>query len=360
MLTLPGLIDIHTHLREPGALHKEDFGSGTRAAAAGGFTAVCCMPNTRPPLVDDAALQLAEQGAQDKTICDYGIHLGAGADNITTAPALAPRTTGLKLYLDATFGPLLIKDLTVLRAHLATWPRTRMILAHAEEYTLGALLACAHLENRPVHICHVSRRSEIELIRDAKMKGWQVTCEVAPHHLCLSTGDILRIGAKRAEVRPVLATPDDQAALWANLDSIDCIATDHAPHLLSEKDSDGVPGFAGLETSLPLMITAIHAGKLTIDQLIDKMAIAPRRILGLPLPDPADTYVEVDENQQYTITNEATISRCGWTPFAGMTVTGQVRRTILRGQVIYDAGQIGDARFPAPPGFGHNLAGQIG
>lgn len=349
-LRLPGLIDPHVHLREPGATHKEDFGSGTRAALAGGITMVLAMPNTQPPLIDDASLKLAELSAVEKAVCDYGIYLGASGDNIDTAASLAPRTAGLKFYLDATFGPLLIKDLATLREHVARWPKDRPIACHAEQMSLAAVLTVAQLENRTVHICHVSRRSEIELIRDAKMRGIAVTCEVGPHHLFLSEADIPRLGSGRCEVRPRLATPDDQAALWANMDVIDCIATDHAPHLLSEKDSaNPPPGFPGLETSLPLMLTAVHEGRLTLDALIDKMHTAPKRIFNLPAQ--LDTWIEIDVDAAWTIRHETTISRCGWTPFDGNTVRGRVQRVTLRGELAYDNGT-----FYAHPGTGRNLA----
>lgn len=348
-LRLPGLIDPHVHLREPGATHKEDFDSGTRAALAGGITMVLAMPNTQPPLIDSDSLALAETAAAQKAVCDYGIHLGASPHNIDTAAALADRVTGLKLYLDATFGPLHLTDLRVLREHFARFPHDRPILCHAEDRTLAAVLAIAYLEGRSVHICHVSRRAEIELIREAKMRGIAVTCEVAPHHLYLSQDDISRLGAGRSEVRPRLATPDDAAALWANMEVIDCIATDHAPHTLAEKDSAAPPpGFPGLETSLPLMLTAVHDGRLTLDDLIDKMHHAPRRIFSLP--EQPDTWIEVDTDAKWVVP-EQMVSRCGWTPFAGMTVRGRVKRVVLRGAAVYD-----ETQFTVEAGTGRNVA----
>lgn len=246
-LRLPGLIDPHVHLREPGAIHKEDFESGTRAALAGGVTMVLAMPNTQPPLIDAASLALAKDAAEKKALCDYGINLGASGENVETAAALADQVSGLKFYLDATYGPLHLHDLGVLREHFARWPKHRPILCHAEERTLAAVLMIAHLEDRSVHICHVSRKDEIELIRDAKEKGIQVTCEVGPHHLFLSQDDIPRLGPGRSEVRPRLTTKADQQALWDNMDMIDCIATDHAPHTPTEKDSSTPPpGFPGI------------------------------------------------------------------------------------------------------------------
>lgn len=348
-LRLPGLIDPHVHLREPGAIHKEDFESGTKAALAGGFTTVLAMPNTSHPLIDDQSLSLAETAAAQKAVCDYGIHLGASPQNIETAASLAPRSSGLKLYLDATFGPLHLTDLHIIREHFGRWPHQRPILCHAEDRTLAAILMVAYLEKRSVHICHVSRRSEIEMIRDAKMRGLDVTCEVGPHHLYLSTDDIPRLGAGRSEVRPRVATPDDVVALWANMDVVDCIATDHAPHTLEEKDSaTPPPGFPGLETSLPLMLTAVHDGRITLDDLINKMYHNPRRIFNLP--EQSDTHIEVDVDGEW-IVPEKGVSRCGWTPFAGMSVRGQVRRVVLRNQMVYEEGS-----FFVSPGSGRTVA----
>lgn len=338
-IRLPGLIDPHVHLREPGGIHKEDFETGGRAALSGGITMVGAMPNTQPPLIDHASLSMAEEAGAARAVCDYGIYLGASPNNIVKASSLANRTLGLKLYLDTTFGPLRMGDLRTLREHFARWPKERPILAHAEGRTLAAVLMCAYLEKRSVHICHVSRRDEIELIREAKMQGIQVTCEVTPHHLCLTSEDGETIGRGRREVRPALTSKDDQNALWANLDVIDCIATDHAPHTLAEKDSPNPPpGFPGLEWSLALMLTAVDLDMLTLDDVRVRMYDNPQRIFDLP--QQADTWVEVDPDMQWIARREEVISRCGWTPYEGWTFTGRVVRTVLRGATVYENGKL--------------------
>ncbi len=185
-MILPGLLDPHVHLREPGATHKEDWDSGTAAALAGGFTTVLAMPNTQPPITDAAALDLALRAAQAKARCDYAQYLGAGADNTETAANLASRTAGLKLYLDQTYGPLRLDDMTLWMEHFQRWPRHLPIVAHSESRTMAAVILLAAIYDRPVHIAHVSLREEILLIRAAKERGLQVTCEVAPHHLFLT------------------------------------------------------------------------------------------------------------------------------------------------------------------------------
>jgi carbamoyl-phosphate synthase/aspartate carbamoyltransferase/dihydroorotase len=345
-LRLPGLIDPHVHLREPGGIHKEDFDSGTAAALAGGFTAVLAMPNTSPPLTDGPSLETALGAARAKARCDYGVFLGAGGGNQHLAAALAPRCCGLKLYLDQTFGPLQLDGLGQAVAHLRRWPADRPVAAHAEGRSLALVLLLAGLLDRPVHVCHVSQAAEIRLIRLAKERGFPVTCEVTPHHLFLTQGDLT---GGRAEVRPPLATELDRQALWENLDVIDCFATDHAPHTLAEKDGPNPPpGFPGLETALGLLLGAVRQGRLTLDDLIARCHTNPRLIFGLP--QQPETWVELDPETEWEVRAVDLHSRCGWTPFEGLRLRGRVRRVQLRGAPAYD-----DRRLLAAPGYGENL-----
>lgn len=353
MLRLPGLIDPHVHMREPGAAHKEDWGSGTQAALAGGFTTVLAMPNTNPPVVDADTLELAVSAAGSKAYCDYAQYLGAGPDNVQSGAALAPRTAGLKMYLDQTFGPLRLDDMTIWMDHFATWPKDIPIVAHAEGRSIAAVILIAQLFDRSVHIAHVARREEIILIREAKEKGLKVTCEVGPHHLFLSEADFAvyggRLSGGRAEVRPRLATPADQQALWENLAYIDCIATDHAPHTLQEKDGENPPpGFPGLETALPLLLTAVHAGRLSLEDIIARCYTNPRQIFHLP--EQPETWVEVDLDAEWEIHARQMFSRSAWTPFEGVQVRGRVSKVVLRGQVAFQDGVI-----IARPGSGRNV-----
>jgi carbamoyl-phosphate synthase/aspartate carbamoyltransferase/dihydroorotase len=214
---------------------------------------------------------------------------------------------------------------------------------------MAAVILMAAIFDRPVHIAHVSLREEILIIRAAKERGLKVTCEVTPHHLFLSQADIPSIGQKRSEVRPDLALPDDVQALWENLDVIDCFATDHAPHTLQEKDGDKTPpGFPGLETALPLFLTAIHQGKLEISDVILRMHTNPKQIFHLP--EQPDTWVEVDPDVSWEIRANQMRSRCAWTPYEGRSVTGKVQRVVLRGVDVYRDGQV-----LAQPGFGQDL-----
>ena len=353
MLRLPGLIDVHVHMREPGATHKEDWDSGTQAALAGGITCVLAMPNTHPPVTDAQTLALALEPASQKARCDYAQYLGAGPGNALTASTLAPRVAGLKMYLDQTYGPLRLDDMTLWMEHFAHWPSGAPIVAHAESRSMAAAILLSQLFDRPLHIAHVATREEILLVRAAKDKGLKITCEVAPHHLFLSQADLAenggRLASARGEVRPRLATPADQQALWDNLDVIDCFATDHAPHTLAEKDGPTPPpGFPGLETALPLLLTAVHAGRLTLEDVVARCYTHPRRIFNLP--EQPDTWVEVDPEASWQITAARTFTRSGWTPFEGLPVTGRVIRVMLRGAAAYE-----DGKILALPGSGRDL-----
>jgi carbamoyl-phosphate synthase/aspartate carbamoyltransferase/dihydroorotase len=352
VLRIPGLVDPHVHLREPGATHKEDLSSGTAAALAGGFTCVLDMPNTTPPTVDAASVAAKRARASQQVRCDYGLYLGATTANIESAASLAPQVAGLKMYLDQTFGTLRMDSLAALIAHAERWPATSPLLCHAEGRTAAAAILAAHLAGRAIHICHVSRQEELDCIRKAKERGIAVTCEATPHHLFLSTEQIAALGAGRAEVRPRLATAADRAALRANLAVIDCFATDHAPHTLAEKDSaDPPPGFPGLETALPLYLALVHEGLLTLEELLDKTLYAPRRIFGLP--EQPDTWVDIDPDEPWTIRGAAQQTRAGWTPFERWTVRGRIQRVVLRGQEVVRDGQV-----LAEPGSGHLLLPQ--
>jgi dihydroorotase len=353
-MQLPGLIDVHVHLREPGGEDKEDIATGTAAALAGGVTLVLDMPNNYPPAVDASSLTHKGQLVAGKARCDVGLYVGATESNAAEAARLAGQAAGLKIYFDQTYGPLRMRSLASLVAHFRTWPSHRPIAVHAEGLSAAMAIGLARSFGRRLHLCHVSLASEIALIRAAKASGADLTCEVAPHHLFLTQGDASRLGPF-GSMRPPLATESDRAALWANMDVVDCIATDHAPHTRAEKEGENPPpGVPGLETLLPLLLTAVAEGRLTFERLIELTHEAPRRIFGLP--DQPETWVEVDTRARYTLSDEGLHTRCGWTPFAGTTVQGRVRRVVLRGQVAMADGQIqvlpGTGRLVVPNGYG--------
>jgi carbamoyl-phosphate synthase/aspartate carbamoyltransferase/dihydroorotase len=346
---LPALVDVHVHVREPGATYKEDWDSATAAALAGGISAILAMPNTQPAITDEARLAVTQQAAETKARCDYAHYLGGSVDNAQPAAALAGQVAGLKLYLDQTYGDLKLDRVEDWEPHFAAWPPDSPLCVHAEGATMEAAIQLAARHQRPLHICHVSRQDEIEMIRVAKERGQALTCEVTPHHLFLCEDDIPALGAGRAEVRPRLATAADRDALWANLDVIDCFASDHAPHTLEEKDGPNPPpGFAGLETMLPLLLTAVSQGRLTLEDLTLRLSDQPRRIFGLPAV--VDSYVEVDLEARNELQAVEMHGRCGWTPFEGHPVQGRVQRVVLRGTTVF-----ADGRVLAAPGSGRNL-----
>ncbi|HEX5838672.1 MAG TPA: amidohydrolase family protein [Anaerolineales bacterium] len=349
MLKLPGLIDPHVHVREPGQTHKEDWDSATQAALAGGVTTILAMPNTKPPIFDASTLELALEAARRKARCDYAQFVGAGPANAGILPGLAPQAAGLKMYLDSTFGELRLDDMALWMPHFEKYPKDFPIVLHSESRTMAAGILFAVIYDRPVHIAHISLKEEILLIKAAKEKGIKITCEVCPHHLFLTGEEGGEIRGGRQEVRPHLATQEDVNALWQHMDAIDCFATDHAPHTVAEKDSeDPPPGFPGLETLLPLLLTAVDDGRLTMDDILQKSVINPRRIFHLP--EQPESWIELDEDATYEIHAADQFTRCGWTPFEGWKVKGRVRKVVLRGRTAFEEGKIG-----VEPGYGRDI-----
>jgi carbamoyl-phosphate synthase/aspartate carbamoyltransferase/dihydroorotase len=337
-LTLPGAIDVHVHLRSPGQEHKESVASGTAAALAGGVTCVLAMPNTRPPITDRDRLAVARQRYGEQSRCDVGLFVAATSRNPNRVRETAAHAVGLKIYMGHTFGGLQVRSLTNLMAHFRNWPRERPVVVHAEGRALAMAVGLAWAFGQRLHVAHVSRTDEIGLILAAKQRYAALSCEVTPHHLWLTRDDVPRLGGLGI-VRPPLAAPRDRDALWRALPAIDCIATDHAPHTRSEKaDLRPPPGVPGLETMLPLMLTAVDAGRLDVDRLIEMTHSAPRRLFGLPAQP--GTHVEVEVGPAWVLPESGFKTKADWSPFSGMTVTGRVIRTTLRSLPAYAEGEI--------------------
>jgi dihydroorotase len=369
LLVFPGLIDPHVHLREPGGEHKEDFNSGTRAALAGGFTTVLAMPNTQPSITDRDTLTRALRLAASKAVCDFGLFAGATAANAEEVAGLET-AVGLKLYMGSSTGSLLVADLAGQAAHFERYPG--VIAAHAEDeeaiayfaargqrrpplcaaLAVARALALAEHFQRRLHVCHVSTAHELALIREAKARGVPVTCEATPHHLFLTTDDEARLGPL-GRMNPPLRSREDVEALWVNLDIVDCLATDHAPHTLEEKRSPAPPsGVPGLETALPLLLTAAHAGKIALSAIARLMAEGPAAVFDLArkgriAPGYDADLTIVDANAEWTIGEQPLFTRCGWSPFEGRKVKGRVEQVFLRGQEVYAHEEI-----LAEPGYG--------
>jgi dihydroorotase (multifunctional complex type) len=383
LLAFPGLIDPHTHLREPGGEHKEDFYTATCAALAGGVTTVFGMPNTNPALIDVPSLDHALALANDKAVCDFGLFLGATNNNATLKrdnPGL--RECGLKIYMGSSTGDLLVDGFAGQFAHFEHYPHERVIAVHAEHEAAVRFFdargqrrppICAELEtaravtlaehvHRRLHVCHVSTRREVEIIAAAKARGAPVTCEFAPHHLFLATDGGWRpdpaAGVPDAyfEMNPPLRIQADVDYLWANLAAADCIATDHAPHTIAEKAAAKAPmGMPGLETMLPLLLSAVHAGKLTYSDIARLCCEGPARVYQIahkgkiaPGFDADITLVAPDE--RWVIGERPVYSKCGWTAFAGYPATGAVKSVYLRGMPAFDG-----TRVLAPLGAGQRV-----
>jgi len=347
---LPGLIDVHVHLREPGGEQKETYATGTAAALAGGVTCVLDMPNTTPSTTTVERIQAKQALARQGARCDVGLFAGATVDNAATIAELAPWACALKIYVNETFGSLRIDDELILEQHITAWPAAKPIVAHAEADVLPSVIRLAHRHGKHLHVAHVPTRHDIELIVSAKERGYRITCEVTPHHLFLTQNDLQRLGPF-GEVRPRLATPDDQAALWHYLDYVDCIATDHAPHTVAEKRSaTPPPGMPGLETTVPLLLTAVDDGRLSVQRVIELTSVNPARVFGLDAQP--DTYVEAEIGARRRMCDQRLFTKAGWTPFAHKEVAGCVTRTVLRGQTVFDG-----ERVLAEPGSGQVLFG---
>lgn len=385
LLLLPGVIDPQVHFREPGKEYKEDLGSGSRAAAKGGVTSFLEMPNTDPPTISQAALEDKLARAAKKCVVNYGFFIGATADNLDAVNRAAP-ACGIKVFMGSSTGSLLVdrdEDLERLFAN-----GTRLIAVHAEDearirarreqyagrtdpavhseirdaecarLATAKALALSKKYRRRLHILHMSTAAEVELLRRDK-PAW-VTAEVIPNHLLLNTADYATHGTL-VQMNPPIRTPADNQALWEGLRDgiVDFIATDHAPHTLEEKRS-GYPrspaGMPGVETSLPLMLTEMRAGRCTLAQIQKWMARGPAEAYGmvnkgrlLPGYDADLTLVDIDRYRP--VRNEEMYTRVGWSPFAGRELTGWPVYTIVGGRVVYACGIIREGVLGAPLRF---------
>ncbi len=337
MIKLPGLIDIHVHLRTPGQEEKEDFLTGTQAALAGGFTTVIDMPNNTVPITTLKLLEEKIEIAKKDTVCDLGFYFGSLGDNLEEFSKVQGKVFGIKLYLNTTTGNFLI-DEEKLKAIYQAWPSDQPILLHCEGETLPMALEVIKTTGKKTHICHVSSKNELSQIIKAKEEGLPLTCGVTPHHLFLTDIDAKRLSSY-GFMKPFLKTQKDVDFIWENLQYVDVIESDHAPHTKEEKESDNPPfGVPGLETTLPLLLTAVSENKLSLDDIKRLLFENPKRIFNIPTDE--NTYVEVLENEEYTIENENLKTKCGWSPFAGRKVKGKIKSVYLRGEKVFENGEV--------------------
>lgn len=343
MLILPGLIDPHVHLRDPGQTNKEDFVTGTSAALAGGFTTILDMPNNLTPITTIDLLTDKEKIAEKKIVCDVGFYFSSLGDNLTEFEKVQNQVFGLKLFLNQTTGNFIITP-QIFKKICESWPKRHPLLVHAENDILEETINIANTAKQRLHACHVSS-SELKIIIKAKEKGLQITCGVTPHHLFLNEKDLNALGPLGA-VKPPIKTQADIEFLWQHLKYIDILESDHAPHTKEEKESGHPPfGLPGLETTLPLLLTAVHQDKLTIADIKRLCRDNPAKIFSIPTD--STTYIEIDENEEWTIKNENLFTKSGWSPFNGRKVKGKVKKVFIRGTKVFENGKI-----LVEPGFG--------
>ena len=365
----PGFCDVHVHFREPGFSYKETIRSGSRAAARGGYTAVCAMPNLNP--VPDSVEHLEEEKRLIRTAGDLTAVYPYGALTVgekgQEAAELEEMAAGVIAFSDDGKG---VQDESMMRSLMERCKKLgKIIAAHCEDESLvrggyihdgsyarahGHKGICSESEWGPIardlklaketgcayHVCHISCRESAELIRQAKKEGVDVTCETGPHYLLLDENDLQEEG--RFRMNPPLRSREDREALVeALLDgTIDMIATDHAPHSAEEK-SRGLAGSAfgvvGLECAFPVLYTGlVKTGILTLEQLVHKMAVAPRERFGIPLQEGDRT--EWDLEAKYRIDPKEFLSMGKATPFEGMEVYGRCLRTVHDGKETYVSG----------------------
>lgn len=368
---LPGLIDMHVHLREPGEEYKETIASGARAAAAGGFTAVACMPNTRPVLDSESSVAFVvnraktaavrvypvgaiSQGSQGEQLAEFGEMRRAGAVAFTDdgRPVAGSQMMRRALEYAANFGLPIIshcEDPTLGRhgAMNEGAVSTRLGLGGipnaAESIMVYRDLALASLTGQHVHLAHISTRESVELIRRAKAQGCPVSAETAPHYFTL-TEEAVGLYDTLAKMNPPLRSQEDVQAIIAGLrdGTIDAIASDHAPHSELEKEVEfdmAANGIIGLETSLPLALRLVHDGTLPPARLVELMSANPARILGVPggtlvEGSPADVTV-IDPELAFTYSRESVLSKSKNSPFLDWRFTGRAILTIVGGRIVW-------------------------
>ncbi len=369
---VPGLIDMHVHLRDPGLEYKEDIVSGTKAAVAGGFTSICCMPNTKPVIDNKAIVSYIINKAKAEGFCNVfpvgSITYGLSGDRMSEMGEL--KESGCVAVSDD--GKPVHNSELMMRALQYAAGIGIMVISHAEELELvgegvmneGFVSTELGLKGIPrvaediatsretllaeytgtsIHIAHVSTKGAVQIIREAKARGVKVTCETAPHYFCL-TDDAVRGYNTNAKMNPPLREAEDVAAIKAGLQdgTIDAIATDHAPHHQDEKDVEfnvAMNGIIGLETSLPLSLALVAEGVVTLNQLIDKMSVKPSNILKLNRGTLAVGAVAditlIDPKLEWVVQAEKLASKSKNSPWLCKKMTGGAATTIVAGKVVY-------------------------
>lgn len=333
---LPGVIDVHTHMRDPGLSYKEDFETGSKACAKGGVTTFIDMPNTVPNTTTKEILDAKESNSKNRSYVDYGFHFGGSKlDNSEEIKKVRDRVASTKIFLNMSTGDMLVEEEKVLEN---LFKESKIISVHAEEEMVDKAIDLARKFRKPLYLCHLSKKSEVEKLRAAKKEGLKIYGEVAPHHLFLDSS----MASSLLIMKPELKSKGDNEALWLGLEdgTIDTIGTDHAPHTLEEKNSKTTYGIPGVENSLEMMLKELNK-KIDMKTLQKVMSENPAKIFGIlgkgkiEVGYDADL-VAVDLNNKEIIKNEDVISKCGWTPYSGIVGGGKVLLTMVRGHLVYD------------------------
>lgn len=377
LCVLPGLVDIHCHLRDPGFEYKEDIATGTRSAAAGGFTSICCMPNTSP--VNDCAavtryiLERAKtvgsgvnvypigaisKGLKGAELAEIGTMKAAGIVAISDDGRPVVNANLLKLaliYADHFDVPIVSHsedlDLTdggvMNEGYMSTLLGLRGTTRAAEEVMIARDILVAEAYGKRIHLCHVSTKGGVQLVREAKARGVRVTAETAPHYIG-ATDAWVQDYDTNTRVNPPLRTEEDRLAVIAGLvdGTLDCIATDHAPHHADEKNVEyplAASGMVGFETAFAICYTElVEKGFMDMSRLVSLMTANPARILNLPAgtlaPGARADVTLADIGERWTVDAEKLHSKSKNTPFDGKTYTGRVKKTLCGGQTIYEEG----------------------
>lgn len=344
-IVIPGLIDCHVHFREPGAAHKEDFLTGSMAAAAGGITTVLDMPNNNPPTANLQRLEEKRQLAK-KSVVNYGFHFGSTNDNIADIEKVKD-VASVKVYMDFTTGGLKLDELNVLKKIFTS---NKTIAVHGEnENILKAIELIRHAHNH-LYICHVSSKEELHYAKSKKVKN-KVFVETCPHYLFLTAKDINKLGSF-AEMKPGLKTKEDQKALWEGIKNgkVNTIATDHAPHTKEEKMQANYPyGVPGCETMLPLLLNAMNEKKITLKKIVQLCCENPAEIFRIKnkgrIKEGYDADLAIiDLNLEREVKNDELFTKCKWSPFDGWKLKGWPVITIVNGNIVFDNGKINNVK----------------
>ena len=374
---LPGVIDDQVHFREPGLTEKEDLTHATRACAKGGVTSFLEMPNTVPNTITVDALHQKLDIASQKCLVNYGFYIGATPNNVTELQN-AKRTPGIKIFIGSSTGNLLVdeqaaletifaetdlpicahcEDETTVRANAQKFSGTDDVATHSKVRDHNAAVIATKRaidlstrHNHPFHVLHVSTADEVELIANA---GSTITAEVCPHHLFFNIDDYARLGSL-VKMNPSIKTAADNERLWQALldNTIEVVATDHAPHTLAEK-AQPYPkcpsGLPAVENSLALMLNEVNSGRCTIEQVVSWMSTAPARVWNIAnkgqiQPGYDADLVLVDLSLERQITNENQQTKSKWSPWDGTTLKGWAVQTFVMGQQVYRL-ESGQERF---------------